>query len=242
MKICVFDNLEEISKEAFRLVFEQIKQKKNTSLGLATGSSPIGLYKLMIEAYRNNELDFSEVSTYNLDEYIGVPKENKNSYWYFMNENLFKHINIKKDNCHIPNANSSDIIKECFNYDKTIEKIGGVDIQILGIGRNGHIGFNEPGSDFKSKTWIVDLKRETIEDNSRFFKNKDLVPTKAITMGISTIMSAKKIILLAYGKKKQEAIKKMIYGEVTEKVPASVLQMHNNVTVLVDKDAAKLIE
>ncbi len=242
MKIVVFDNLEEISKEAFKLVFEQIKKKKNTSLGLATGSSPIGLYKLMIEAYRKNKLDFSEVSTYNLDEYIGVPKENKNSYWYFMNENLFHHINIKEENCHIPNANSSNILEECLNYDKMIEEIGGVDIQILGIGRNGHIGFNEPGSSFKSKTWIVDLKRETIEDNARFFKNKSLVPTKAITMGISTIMSAKKIILLAYGEKKQEAIRKMTYGEITEKVPASVLQMHNNVTILVDKEAAKLIE
>ena len=238
MKILVYENYDEMSKKAAKMILSQITQKPNSVLGLATGSTPIGMYKNLVRMYKDKIIDFSKVITFNLDEYYNLPKDNKQSYYYFMYENLFKHININYQNVHIPNGMALDTDKECENYDKAIKEHGGIDIQVLGIGKNGHIGFNEPTINFEKETHLVNLRSSTIEANSRFFDKVDDVPKKAITMGIGSIFKAKKIILLACGKSKADAIFNTVHGDVTPEVPASILQFHNDVALILDKEAA----
>ncbi|ABY94647.1 glucosamine-6-phosphate deaminase [Thermoanaerobacter brockii subsp. lactiethylicus] len=241
MKVIITVNYEEMSKKAAEIVKKQIKEKPNTVLGLATGSTPLGMYKHLIEMYKRGEIDFSNVITFNLDEYIGLSPDHPQSYHYFMFHNFFNHINIKKENVHIPNGIAEDLEEECRKYEEEIEKAGGIDLQILGIGINGHIGFNEPDESIETKTHVVTLTEKTINANKRFFKSAEEVPRKAITMGLGSIMKAKKIVLLASGKNKAEAIKETIKGQLTTKVPATVLALHPDVTIIIDKEAASLI-
>lgn len=241
MKVVVVKNYEEMSKKAAAITCSQVIIKPNSVLGLATGDTPIGMYKELIEAFNRKEVDFSEVKAFNLDEYYGLNRENEQSYYYFMKHNLFDHINIKEENRHIPDGNAKDIETECRNYDEQIKREGGIDIQVLGIGKNGHIGFNEPDVNFEAGTHLVKLNQSTIEANSRFFNSKDEVPTKAISMGMKTIMQSKKIILLANGEVKADAIYKTLRGKISPEVPASILQIHPDVTVIIDKEAAKLL-
>ena len=238
MKILIVKNYGEMSKEAAEIIAEAVKSDPKIVLGLATGSTPVGCYEELIKM----KLDFSKVITFNLDEYVGLDVKHPQSYHYFMNDNLFSHINIKPENLHIPKGMAKDIAKFSIEYEEAIKKAGGIGIQILGIGSNGHIAFNEPGTSFDSKTGVVKLKESTIEDNARFFRNKEEVPKSAVSMGMSTIFGAKKIILLASGKNKAEAIAKALKGKITTDVPASILQNHKDVIVILDEDAASMLE
>lgn len=237
IKLIVKKNYEEVSEEAFKVMKQVIADKEDAILGLATGSTPIGLYKKMIEDHKKNGTSYAKIRTVNLDEYVGLGKESDQSYVYFMHDNLFDHIDIKEENVNLPNGKAADLEKECARYTALLDSMQ-QDIQLLGIGANGHIGFNEPGTPFDSTTNIVKLKDKTRQDNARFFASIDEVPTHAITMGIKNVMNAKKILLVANGKNKADAIKAMIEGEVTEECPASILQRHNDVVVIVDEDAA----
>lgn len=231
MRIIKTKTYEEMSILAANIIGGQILLKPDAVLGLATGSSPIGTYQNLVENYKKGILDFSKVKTVNLDEYCGLSGENENSYRYFMNQNLFDHINIDKANTHVPNGSAADLSAEAARYEKFIESVGGVDLQLLGIGHNGHIGFNEPTDCFPKAVHTVDLTESTINANARLFERREDVPTKAITMGIGTIMKADKILLIA-GADKTDIIEKSLYGKVTPEVPASVLQLHKNVTVI----------
>ena len=235
MKIIVAKDYDQISKIASLIIAKAINEKPNLVLGLATGSTPLGTYRELIRLYREQALDFSGVATFNLDEYYGLSPDNKQSYAFFMRENLFKHVNINPVNTHIPNGIAVNIDDECERYDLLIEKNGGIDLQILGIGSNGHIGFNEPNEELKINTHLIKLAENTIKDNGRFFGSKGEVPKFAITMGIGAIMKAKKVLLLASGANKAEIISKIINGAYTTKIPASVLQVHVDVTILVDE-------
>lgn len=238
MNIVVVKNYNEMSCQAAQLIADQIIKKKNSVLGLATGSTPIGVYEELIRKFQRGELNFSKVVTFNLDEYCGLSPEHPQSYGFFMWNILFRHINIKKENVHLLNGVTENIDKECKQYEDLIQKNGGIDLQILGIGNNGHIGFNEPDISLNTQTHLVNLTTKTIRVNSRFFNNAQEVPKQAITMGIGTIMRAKKIILLANGKRKAKAIERTINGPITTKVPATVLQLHNEVSIIVDQEAA----
>lgn len=240
MEVIIKNNYEEMSKEAAKYLINTVKQNDNAVLGLPTGSTPIGMYKSVIENYKNN-ISFQNVKTFNLDEYVGLDETNINSYRYFMEENFFSHIDIKKENIHIPSGMAKDMEKECLDYENLIKSDGPVDIQFLGIGNNGHIGFNEPADYFQPNTHLVSLTEDTIKANRRFFECEEDVPKTAITMGIKTILSAKKIILLASGESKAEAILKTVKGKITPQVPASVLQLHNDVILIIDKEAAKYL-
>lgn len=242
MKLIVVDNYEKLSKIAAYEFAKIIKEKPDAVLGLATGGSPVGMYKELIRMYENKELDFSKVTTVNLDEYIGLNPEHEQSYRNFMNKNLFNHINVNMERTFIPNGLAKDLEVECKEYDKKIMELGGIDIQLLGVGNNGHIAFNEPDDELYSETHIISLTKNTIKANARFFDNINDVPKRAITMGVGGIMKAKKIILIASGSSKAEAIKGLLSGKVTTENPASMLQMHRDVIVIVDKEAAKLIK
>ncbi|QUH18823.1 glucosamine-6-phosphate deaminase [Alkaliphilus sp. B6464] len=242
MKIYIEENYEQVSKRAALIMASQVVLKPDSVLGLATGSTPIGMYEELIAMYKRGEIDFSNVTTFNLDEYYKLPIENENSYYSFMMNTLFNHINVKKENIHLPNGMTESVEEECKNYEEKIKEAGGIDMQLLGIGGNAHIGFNEPAYKLSVDTDIVDLTQKTIKDNSRFFDNEEDVPKKAISMGIGSIMKAKKIILLASGEGKAEAIRDMTNGYINTKVPASILQAHPDVTLIIDKDAAKLIK
>lgn len=237
MQVIATEDYEKMSKIAAKVVAGQIYSNLNSVLGLATGSTIIGLYKELIRMHHEEGLDFSKVTTFNLDEYIGLNKDNPNSYYQFMMNNFFKYINIKRENINIPNGVAEDIEKECLKYEEKINKKSGIDLQILGIGRNGHIGFNEPDVNCKAITHKVKLDDETIEANSRFFSSKKEVPQYAISMGIKSIMFAKKIILLANGRQKAEAIYKAVKEPITSDVPASILQLHRDITIIIDKEA-----
>lgn len=232
----------EMSRKAANIISAQVIIKPNSVLGLATGSSPKGTYSQLIEWYEKGDLDFSYVKAVNLDEYEGLSKDNEQSYAYFMKENFFKHINIKEENTFIPNGLESDYKKECSRYNNIINSLGGVDLQLLGIGINGHIGFNEPNEAFEKETHLVDLKEETINANARFFDDITQVPKRAYSMGIKNIMQAKKILLIASGEEKAQALYDAIYGPITSCVPASILQLHNNVVVVADKEALSVIK
>mgnify|MGYP000237106380 FL=1 len=241
MKLITIDNYEELSKVAAREFASTIKEKPNAILGLATGGSPVGMYKELIKMYQDGELDFSKIKTVNLDEYVGLNPEHEQSYRHFMNENLFNHVNININNTIVPNGLAQDLNAECKEYDKKIEELGGIDVQLLGVGNNSHIAFNEPDKELSSGTHVITLTEDTIKANSRFFDTIDEVPKRAITMGLGEIMKAKKIVLIASGESKAEAIKGLFSGKITTENPASMLQMHRDVTVIVDKAAAKLI-
>ncbi len=238
MKVIVEKNYDELSKRAANILEKEIRNKPDIVLGLATGSTPIGTYNELIKAHKEYGLDFSKVKTFNLDEYVGLDGEHLNSYRYFMNEKLFDHININKENTYIPNGRVKNLDDYCKEYDNDIDRAGGIDIQILGIGTNGHIAFNEPADRLSVGTSIVNLTESTIKDNSRFFDSMDEVPKTAITMGIGSILKAKKIILLASGKSKAPVMKKLLEENmVTTQLPASFLLLHPDVTIIVDEDA-----
>ncbi len=238
MLLMIKNSYEDMSKAAAEIVADRIRRKPNLVLGLATGSTPLGLYKELIRMHKDEGLSFSKVTTFNLDEYIGIPGSHDQSYYYFMWENLFKHIDVNRRFIHVPDGMAGDIEAHCAWYEEEIRKWGGIDLQILGIGGNGHIAFNEPGSSLGSRTRIKTLTEQTVKDNARFFKNMSEVPKTAITMGIGTIMEAKELILLANKANKADAIKAAAEGPITAMVPASVLQMHRKAYVIVDKDAS----
>lgn len=242
MEIIRVKDYDAMSDAACSYLVERINRLENPVLGLATGSTPEGLYKRLIEKYNQGEVSFKNVKSFNLDEYVGLDKTNPNSYYYFMKDKLFDHVDISLDNVRVPNGVATDLQQECEDHEKAIEAAGGIDIQLLGIGANGHIGFNEPGTPFSSKTQVVDLEESTIQANSRFFNSIEEVPTQAVSMGIDTIMKSKEILLLISGKNKAEALAKLLSGEVTEEVPASVLQNHPNVTVIADDAAFSLVD
>jgi len=242
MKLLVVKNYEEMSDVAAKIFKEVITEKPNAVLGLATGSTPIGLYKKLIEMNNNKEIDFSNVKTINLDEYVGLGEEDTQSYRYFMNENLFNHINIDKTNTFVPNGLAKDLDEEAKNYDRKIEELGGIDIQILGIGGNGHIAFNEPNDFLIEGTHVTNLAESTIEANSRFFNSKEEVPTRALSMGIGKVMKSKKILLLVKGEDKVEAVKGLLNGNITTHNPASILQMHKDVIVIIDENMKNAIK
>ena len=221
-----------MSRQAANLIAAQVRMKPNCVLGLATGSSPVGAYRQLIEWYQAGELDFSQVTSINLDEYLGLDARNDQSYRYFMQSNLFDHINIKPENTYVPNGCATDVAAECTSYDQRIADFGGIDLQLLGIGLDGHIGFNEPAEIFEKETHVVDLHESTIEANARFFEREEDVPRKAVTMGMMSIMQAKKVLLIANGKGKKEIVQKAFFGPITPWVPASILQLHPDVTVI----------
>lgn len=237
MKVIVTENYEEMSLKAYEVMKEVLTSKDNAILGLATGSTPIGLYKNMIKDYKYGNVSYKNVKSVNLDEYIGQGVGDEQSYVEFMRNNLFNHIDIDLANTDLPSGKASDMQKECDRYNAKLNSIS-VDVQVLGIGGNGHIGFNEPNTPFGSQTHVVDLTERTIKDNARFFASIDEVPTQAISMGIRNVMNAKKILLIASGENKADAIKATVEGPVTEAVPASVLQLHPDCYIVVDKAAA----
>ena len=230
----------DLSRKAANIISAQIIMKPNCVLGLATGSSPIGTYRQLVEWYKKGDLDFREVHTVNLDEYLGIEGQNKNSYRYFMNENLFGAVNIDISNTNVPNGMAKDIAAECLRYNELIRSLAGIELQLLGIGHNGHIGFNEPGTAFEKETHVVNLTDNTIKANSRLFEQKNKVPRQAITMGIKSIMQARKILVIASGEDKAEIVKKAFWGEVTPEIPASILQINKDVTLVADEAALSL--
>ena len=226
----------DVSRKAANIMSAQIIMKPNAVLGLATGSTPVGMYKQLIEWYKKGDLDFSEVTTVNLDEYRGLTHSNDQSYYYFMHQHLFDRVNIDPERTNVPNGMEPDAEKECGRYEELIRSLGGVDLQLLGLGHNGHIGFNEPGEAFEKETHCVDLTESTIEANKRFFASADDVPKQAYTMGIKTIMQAKKILIVVNGENKADIVERAFFGPVTPEVPASILQLHNDVTLVGDEE------
>lgn len=237
MKIYQGKDYKEMSRKAANIVSAQIILKPDCTLGLATGSTPIGTYQQLIEWYKKGDLDFSQVKSINLDEYKGLDGDNDQSYRYFMDNELFNHVNIDKNNTYVPDGTEADSEKACAEYNAIIANSGGIDLQILGLGHNGHIGFNEPGEAFEKETHCVDLTESTIEANKRFFEKEEDVPRQAYTMGIKSIMQAKKILILVSGEAKADIVAKAFAGPVTPQVPASVLQLHNDVTIVGDEAA-----
>lgn len=236
MELVKVSNYEEMSKKASEILFDVIKENEKPVIGLATGSTPEGTYKELIQKLNGSDVDQNNITTFNLDEYVGLDKDHEQSYSYYMHENFFNHVSIPAENVHLLNGKAEDAENEVTAYEEAIDEAG-LDVQLLGIGRNGHIAFNEPGTSFESLTHVVDLTPETIEDNSRFFDNLGDVPSKAFTMGLKSIMKAKKVVILIYGENKKEALQALLSGEVTEENPASVLNNHNDVTIIADAAA-----
>ncbi len=241
MKIIKTTDYYHMSRMAANILSAQVIIKPDCVLGLATGSTPIGTYEQLIRWYEKGDLDFSQVRTINLDEYKGLSPENDQSYRYFMNEHLFRHININLDHTHVPNGLESDPVKACEDYNRIIRENGGVDLQLLGLGLNGHIGFNEPGAAFEKETHCVEIKKSNIDVNTRVFDHMDLVPKQVYTVGIKTIMQAKKIVVIASGENKADIIAKAFWGPIPPSVPASVLQLHNDVVLVGDEAALSKI-
>ena len=243
MKIYVTDDYKTLSRKAANIVSAQVILKPNSVLGLATGSTPVGMYKQLVTWYEKGDLDFAEVKTVNLDEYVNLEPTHEQSYHYFMEHHLFDHVNINPANTNIPDGLAADPKAECDWYNQVIRQLGGIDIQVLGMGHNGHIGFNEPGDAFELETHVVDLTERTIQANSRFFASMDDVPRQAMTMGIKSIMMARKILLMVSGEDKADAVKRAFSGPVTPQMPASILQLHPYVTLVGDRAAlSKLVE
>lgn len=232
MKFITVKTYEELSFKGASIIAAQIIQKPNCVLGLATGSSPVGIYKNLVKWNKDGIVDFSKVTSVNLDEYVGLKGDHPQSYRYFMQDNLFDHVNINLENTYVPNGCSADYAKECAEYDAMIADMGGTDLQLLGIGLDGHIGFNEPSDHFDAATHVVDLHESTIEANARFFSSADEVPKQAVTMGMQSIMRAKKILLIANGAAKKDVLLKACNGPITPEIPASLLQLHPDVTVI----------
>ena len=241
MQKYVSDDYKGMSRKAANIVSAQVILNPACVLGLATGSTPIGMYQQLIDWYNKGDLDFSQVKSVNLDEYVGLAPTHDQSYRYFMQHNLFDHVNIDPANTNVPNGLASDPEAECQRYNEVIRSMGGIDVQVLGMGHNGHIGFNEPGQAFELETHVVDLTERTIEANARFFASKDEVPKRAITMGIKSIMQARQILVVVSGEDKAEIVKKAFFGPVVPQVPASILQMHPNVVLCGDKAALSQI-
>lgn len=237
MKIIRTKDYRDMSRKAANIISAQMILKDDSVLGLATGSTPIGTYDQLVDWYKKGDLDFSKITTVNLDEYKGLPKENDQSYWYFMNKNLFSRVNIRPDYHFLPDGMNLDSANECERYEKLIDSLGGIDLQLLGLGRNGHIGFNEPCDSFPQDVHVVDLTESTIEANKRFFASADDVPKQAYTMGVGTILRAKIILLVVSGKDKAEALNAVVNGPITPQVPGSVLRLHPNVIIVADEDA-----
>ncbi len=236
MKFIKVDTYEKLSRQAANIISAQVIMKPDSVIGLATGSSPVGTYRQLIDWYNKGDIDFSETITVNLDEYVGLKESDVQSYRYFMQENFFDHINIRRENTFVPNGCAADLEKECAEYDARIERFGGIDLQLLGIGVDGHIGFNEPSDVFVKNTHVVDLHPSTIEANSRFFDSADDVPRQAVSMGMVSIMQAKKILLVANGKAKKEILEKAFFGPITPGIPASILQLHPDITVVFSEE------
>ncbi len=232
MRIIEAKDYADLSRKAANVISAQVILEPHSVLGLATGSTPIGTYKQLIDWYNKGDIDFSKAKSVNLDEYIGLDGSNDQSYRYFMDTNFFNGINIKKENTYVPNGMAKDMEAECVRYDELISSLGGIDLQLLGIGHDGHIGFNEPGAAFEKTTHIVELEETTIKANARFFGSEEAVPKKAITMGIKSIMRAKRLLLIANGPDKKDIMEKALHGPVTPMVPASILQFHPNLTVV----------
>lgn len=241
MNIIKVKDYQDMSRKAANIISAQIIMKPDCVLGLATGSTPIGTYAQLVEWYKKGDLDFSKISTVNLDEYRGLSHDNDQSYYYFMHENLFKHVNIREEATFVPDGTNENAADACASHEKTIKDLGGIDLQLLGLGNNGHIGFNEPSSCFDKDTHCVDLTQSTIDANARFFASKEDVPTQAYTMGIRTIMRAKKILVVVNGEGKADIVKEAFFGPVTPQVPASILQMHPDVTIVGDEAALSKI-
>lgn len=241
MRIIRTKDYTDMSRKAAGIIAAQVIMKPDCVLGLATGSSPIGTYDRLVEMYEQGDLDFSGISTANLDEYKGLNRENDQSYYYFMHEHLFDRVNIDAGRTNVPNGMEPDAAKECVRYEELIASLGGVDLQLLGLGHNGHIGFNEPAEVFDKVTHCVDLTESTIEANKRFFASAEEVPKQAYTMGIGTIMKARKVLLVVSGEDKADIVAKAFFGDVTPEVPASILQMHPDVTIVADEAALSKI-
>ena len=241
MKIIRAKDYNDMSRKAANIISAQVILKPDSVLGLATGSSPIGIYEQLIKWYHKGDVDFGDCTTFNLDEYRGLTPDHDQSYHYFMHKNFFDSVNIPDERINLPDGAQLDAERECKRYDAAIKAAGGIDLQLLGMGLNGHIGFNEPGDAFEKETHCVDLTESTIRANSRFFESMDEVPKQAYTMGIGNIMAAKKILLVATGTSKAEALYNSLYGPITPKVPASILQLHPDLTVVADEDALSMI-
>lgn len=241
MKIYQVESYEEMSKKAADVIAAHMIRKPESVLGLATGSTPIGTYQTLIEKNRENAVDFSHITTFNLDEYLGLPAQNDQSYRYFMENNLFNHVNIEKDNINFLDGMAEDPIAECKRYEERIRDAGGIDLQLLGLGHNGHIAFNEPGDRFERETFVVELTQSTIEANKRFFASEDEVPRKALTMGIGTIMGARAILVIVSGEEKAKTVRDVVCGPIIPQVPASILQLHPDVTFVGDAGACSLL-
>lgn len=242
MKIIRAKDYNDMSRKAANIISAQVIMKPACVLGLATGSTPIGTYAQLVEWYQKGDLDFSEVTTVNLDEYKGITRDNEQSYYYFMNDNLFSKVNINLERTFLPDGMEPDSDKACEDYNRIIASVGGVDLQLLGLGHNGHIGFNEPGMAFEAETHCVNLTESTMKANQRFFASMEDVPKQAYTMGIKTIMQAKKILVVVSGEDKAEIVKEAFFGPITPKVQASVLQLHNDVTIVADEAALSLVK
>lgn len=241
MKIIKAKDYKDMSRKAANIISAQVIMKPDCVLGLATGSTPIGTYEQLVEWYKKGDLDFSGITTVNLDEYRGISRENDQSYYYFMNHNLFSKVNINLERTFLPDGMEPDSDKACSDYNQIIVDVGGVDLQLLGLGHNGHIGFNEPGTAFEAETHCVDLTESTIKANQRFFASADEVPKQAYTMGIKTIMQARKILVVVSGEDKAAIVKEAFTGPITPQVQASVLQLHNDVTIVADEAALSLL-
>ena len=242
MKIILVKDYEEMSYLGSLRIAKEILENPNAVLGLATGSSPLGIYRRLIEMYKNEILDFSKITTINLDEYVGLNQQHQQSYRWFMNNYLFNHINIDMNNTYLPNGMAKDLEEEGIKYDQQIEQLGGIDLQLLGIGTNGHIAFNEPAPELLVGTHVAKLSKSTIEANSRFFNNIEEVPTTALTMGLGQIMRAKQVLLIASGEQKAEALGGLLSGKITTENPATMLQLHRDATVIADEEAYKLVK
>lgn len=242
MRVVKVANYEEMSQKAAECIIRQVKEKPDSVLGLATGGTVTGTYQLLAKDHQKNGTSYRQILTVNLDEYIGISPEHEQSYHFYMKKRLFDHVQIPPENTYLPDGQAEDLEEECKRYDERIESLGGIDLQLLGIGVNGHIGFNEPGTPFDSKTHIVELSESTRKANARFFNTLEEVPKKAITMGIETIMKSKKILLLASGLKKAPIIRKLFQEGITEEIPASVLKKHENVVLIADEEALSLVD
>jgi glucosamine-6-phosphate deaminase len=241
MRVVTARDYDQMSRKAAFIFAAQLVRKPDSVLGLATGDTPKGLYRELIRMHREGDIDFSSASSFNLDEYVGLRPDDPQSYRHYMREQLFSHVNIRPESTRVPDGTAGDLDAECVRYESALRSAGGADIQVLGLGTDGHIGFNEPDQEFPAATHIVRLDESTIEANSRFFRSREEVPTMAITMGIGTIMSARSIVLLASGRSKAEPVRGMVRGPITPRLPASVLQLHPDVTVILDEEAASLL-
>ncbi|WP_339271381.1 glucosamine-6-phosphate deaminase [Paenibacillus sp. FSL W8-0187] len=241
MNIYTFSDEEQFVQTAANQISSLLHTNPRATLGLATGSTPVGLYNKLIEMNRQGLVSFAQTTTYNLDEYVGLPENHPESYRTFMNEKFFNHVDIQIERTHVPNGNATNPEEECLNYDKMLEEFGPVDLQLLGLGHNGHIGFNEPGESLSGGTHVVELQEKTRHANARFFPTLDDVPTHAITMGVATIMKARQILLLVRGEDKAEIVQRALKGPITTECPASLLQCHPNVVVLLDQGAGRLL-